>query len=241
MAPVAFLTGAAVRVGAVVARHLHQAGYNLVIHYRHSQAAAIALQTELNTLRLDSVALVQGDLLQISHLPALAAEAVARFGRMDLLLNNASTFYPTTLGQVTEAQWEDLLGSNLKAPFFLAQALVPNLRATQGCIINIADIYAKRPLIRYPVYSIAKAGLVMLTQALARELAPEVRVNAIAPGAILWPEGVGPDYEEALLKRIPLRRCGDPTDIARAVLYLAQAPYVTGQVLAVDGGRSISG
>lgn len=224
-----------------MARHLHQAGYNLVIHYRHSQAAAIALQTELNTLRLDSVALVQGDLLQISHLPALAAEAVARFGRMDLLLNNASTFYPTTLGQVTEAQWEDLLGSNLKAPFFLAQALVPNLRATQGCIINIADIYAKRPLIRYPVYSIAKAGLVMLTQALARELAPEVRVNAIAPGAILWPEGVGPDYEEALLKRIPLRRCGDPTDIARAVLYLAQAPYVTGQVLAVDGGRSISG
>ncbi len=241
MAPVAFLTGAAVRVGAVVARHLHQAGYNLVIHYRHSQLQAQALQKELQAERANSVVLVQGDLLQIAQLPALAAQASAAWGRVDLLLNNASTFYPTPVAQVTEAQWEDLLGSNLKAPFFLAQALAPCLQATQGCIINIADIYTERPLPRYPAYSIAKAGLVMLTKTLARELAPAVRVNAIAPGAILWPEGVGPDYEEALLKRIPLRRCGDPTDIAGAVLYLAQAPYVTGQVLAVDGGRSISG
>jgi pteridine reductase len=187
------------------------------------------------------VCLLQADLLLTSSLPELATQATNAWGQLDLLINNASSFYPTPLGSISETQWDDLLGTNLKAPLFLAQALAPALKAQCGNIINIADIYAERPLPNYAVYSIAKAGLVMLTKALARELAPEVRVNAIAPGAILWPEGVGPNYEAALMKRIPLRRCGEPEDIARAVLYLAQAPYVTGQIMAVDGGRSISG
>jgi pteridine reductase len=237
---VVLITGGARRVGAVTARTLHAAGMNVVLHYRTSEGEAARLQSELHAVRPASVALVRGDLLQTAGASAIVQEAAAAWGRLDVLVNNASSFYPTPLASATEAQWDELLGSNLKAPFFLAQAAAPHLERSSGCIVNMADIYAERPLKAYPVYSIAKAGVVMLTKALARELAPAVRVNAVAPGAILWPE----DMEEAMRKRIlsrtALQREGAPEDVARAVLFLVRdADYVTGQVIAVDGGRSI--
>lgn len=238
---VLFITGASRRVGAEVCRHLHAQGMNLVIHYRSSKDAAEALQTALQRARPNSVALLQADLLDAPRLAPLVEEAAQAFGRLDVLLNNASSFYPTPVGQATEKQWDELMGSNLKAPFFLAQAAAPHLRRRGGCIINMADVHAQRPLKNYPIYSAAKAGLVMLTQSLARELGPEVRVNAIAPGTILWPEHDMTDaIKTQILERVPQKRSGEPMDIARTVLFLIRdAHYISGQVIAVDGGRSV--
>jgi pteridine reductase len=214
---------------------------NLVIHYRSSKDDARALQAELERSRPGSVVLVQGDLLHSANIGRLVQEAAGAFGRLDVLLNNASSFYPTPVGQATEQQWDDLVGSNLKAPFFLSQAAAPWLKQAGGCIVNIADVHAERPLKNYPVYSAAKAGLVMLTKSLARELGPEVRVNAIAPGTILWPEHeLDDDIKQQILDRVPQKRSGDPMDIARTVLFLVRdAGYISGQVIAVDGGRSV--
>lgn len=239
----ALITGGARRVGAQIARTLHAQGMNLIIHYRSSSDDARALQTELERQRPKSVTLVKGDLLIAARLAGIVDEAAAAFGRLDVLVNNASSFYPTPVGQASEAQWEDLFGTNLKAPFFLAQAAAPHLKKTHGCIVNIADIHADRPIKRYPIYCMAKAGVVMLTRSLARELAPEVRVNAIAPGTIMWPEGeaeVNEEQKQAMLARIPLRRTGGPDDIARTALFLIRdAGYINGQVIAVDGGRTV--
>jgi pteridine reductase len=238
---VVMITGGARRVGAEIARTLHGAGANLLIHYRNSAAAAEALAQELNGKRAGSAALAKADLLDHAAPDSLVAAALREFGRLDVLINNASTFYPTEVGKVTSAQWDELLGSNLRAPFFLAQAAAPSLKARQGLIVNIVDIHALRPLKRHPVYSIAKAGLAMLTRSLARELGPEVRVNGIAPGPVLWPEQpMDPDLQREIIGKTALKRHGNPTDIARTALFLAKdAPYITGQIIAVDGGRSI--
>jgi pteridine reductase len=239
---VALITGGAHRIGATTARTLHAAGANMVIHYRNSSAGAEALQAELHALRPDSVTLLQGDLHDTPALPQLVAKAHAAWGRLDLLVNNASSFYPTPLGSVTESVWDDLIGSNLKAPFFLAQAAAPHLRVERGSIVNIVDIHAERPLKEHPVYSMAKAGLVMMTKSLACELGPEVRVNGVAPGAILWPENEMDDATRArILERTFLKRQGSPQDIANAVLFLARdAHYTSGHILTVDGGRSLN-
>ena len=240
-APVALITGAAQRVGAVLVRELHRHGYCVLIHYHQSERAANALCQDLNRQRENSAAVIQGNLLDPAVITTLASSAAARFGRLDLLINNASSFYPTPVGAITLEQWEDLMGTNVRAPLFLSQALAPALRITRGCIINIADIHADRPLKNHTVYCIAKAGLIMLTKSLARELAPEVRVNAVAPGAILWPDNNNPEQQEHILSRIALQRPGTPLAIANAVLFLAtNADYVTGHVLAVDGGRTLS-
>lgn len=235
------LTGGARRVGAHVCRRLHEAGMNVALHYRRSEQEACALVAELNRRRPDSARAFQADLLRLDDIERLAREAAAAFGGLDALVNNASSFYPTPVGRATEAHWDDLVGSNLKAPFFLAQAAAPHLARARGAIVNIVDIHAERPLKSYPIYSAAKAGLVALTKSLARELGPEVRVNAIAPGTILWPEHALDDtVKREILARTPLKREGAPEDIARAVLFLVRdATYVTGQVLAVDGGRSV--
>lgn len=238
---VVLISGAAHRLGATTARMLHGEGMNILLHYRHSRDAAEALQTELNDIRPDSVKLLQADLHDTQSLPGLIEEAVNAWDRLDVLINNASSFYPTPIGSVTEAQWDDLIGSNLKAPLFLSQAAAPYLRQHQGCIVSIVDIHAERPLKEFPVYSMAKAGLVMLTKSLACELGPEVRVNAVAPGAILWPENLGEAEKEKIISRTFLKRQGAPDDIARAILYLVRdAGYVSGQVITVDGGRSLN-
>jgi len=238
---VALITGAAHRVGAVIARTLHEHGMRLVLHYRSSRAAAQALQEELHARRADSVMLVQADLLATGALPALMHEAVGAWDRLDVLINNASSFYRTPVGTVTEEQWEDLIGSNVKAPFFLSQAAAPHLRMTEGCIVNIVDIHAERPLKNFPVYGIAKAGLVMMTRALAGELGPEIRVNGIAPGAILWPENIDEVTKQRIISRTFLKRKGEPEDVARAALYLIRdAGYMSGQILTIDGGRSLN-
>lgn len=239
---VILITGGVQRIGAVIARTLHNEGARLVLHYRGSRDAAHALQEELNALRADSVVLVRADLLDQAALPAVIGDALATWGRLDVLINNASSFYPTQLGSVTETEWDDLMGTNLKAPFFLSQAAAPHLKERNGCIINIADIHADRPLKRFPVYSIAKAGLVMLTKSLACELGPEVRVNAIAPGAILWPEReIDEVTQQRIVSRTFLKRQGNPNDIARAALFLIRdADYTSGQVITVDGGRSLN-
>jgi pteridine reductase len=235
------VTGAARRVGAVIARTMHAAGANLVLHYRSSADDATALAKELNALRPASASLAECDLLESARLPALIETAAQEFGGLDILVNNASTFYPTPLGDITEMDWDDLIGTNLKAPLFLAQAAASRLHEAQGLIVNLADIHGVKPLRRYPVYSIAKAGLIMLTRSLARELGPHVRVNAVAPGPVLWPEdGVDRALQEKITQRTALKRAGSAEDVARACLFFATAaPYVTGQVLAVDGGRSI--
>lgn len=240
------ITGGARRVGAEVARRLHAQGANLAIHYRGSAQDAQALKSELERQRPRSVVLAQADLQNVSALAGVRDAALKAFDRIDVLINNASSFYPTPIGNATERDWEQLIGSNLKGPFFLSQLCAPHLRAAQGCIVNMVDIYGERPLKTYPIYSIAKAGLVMLTKSLARELAPEVRVNAIAPGSILWPENDGgaevlsDQVKDKILSRTPLGRAGGPADIARTMLFLIQdAPYITGQILAVDAGRSI--
>ena len=236
-APVALVTGAGRRVGARIARELHAAGMSVAVHCHRSREEAEGLRAELDAARPGSAAVVAADLLDPAAARAAVAAAAERWGRLDVLVNNASTFYPTPIGEVTEADWRDLVGSNLAAPFFLAQAAAPRLRAARGCIVNIADVYGHRPLAGHPVYSAAKAGLLMLTRALALELGPEVRVNSVSPGAVLWPEDDEPGRRR-VIDGIALGRSGDPGDVARAALFLARdAPYVTGQDLAVDGGR----
>jgi pteridine reductase len=235
------ITGAARRVGAAIVRALHAAGANLVVHYRASQDDAAALARQLNDKRSGSVVIQAADLAQPDACRELAARALAVFGRLDLLINNASSFYATPIGTITAADWDDLMGSNLKGPLFLSQAAAPALKERRGSIINLIDIHGFRPLKAHPVYCAAKAGLAMLTRSLARDLGPEIRVNGIAPGPVLWPEG---DLNEALKQEIvektALKRYGTPDDIARTVLFLAaDAPYITGQIIAVDGGRSI--
>jgi pteridine reductase len=236
-----FITGAARRVGAAIARMLHGAGANSVLHYRSSSEDADELARELNAARPGSAAVVSGDLLEMDKLPALAAAATQAFGGLDILVNNASSFYPTPVGDITEIDWDDLIGTNLKAPLFLTQAAAPALRANQGLVINLCDIHGMRPLRRHPVYSVAKAGLIMLTRSLARELGPHVRVNGIAPGPVLWPDdGLDEALQAEIIDRTALKRPGTATDVARAALFFAaEAPYVTGQILAVDGGRSV--
>jgi len=238
---VVLVTGAARRIGAAIVRRLHAAGARVALHYRSSGAAAEALERELLASRAASAACLQADLGEPEAAQGLVRAAVERFGRLDLLVNNASTFYPTPLGTITRKHWEELVGSNLAAALFLAQAASPELARTSGAIVNIADIHAERPLRGYLVYTVAKAGLVALTRALALELAPQVRVNAVAPGAIAWPEdGQFPPPERGrIVATTPLARLGRMEDVADAVLFLAQAPFVTGQVLAVDGGRSV--
>ena len=241
---IVLITGGAKRVGAATCRMLHARGARLMVHYRSSQAEAQALTDELNRQRADSCALVQGDLLHIERLPLLVEATLKHYGRLDVLVNNASSFYPTEVGQITAENWDDLIGTNLKAPLFLAQAAADALRQAHGCIVNIADIHAERPLKTYVVYSIAKAGLVAMTKSLAYELGPQVRVNAIAPGPIMWPED-DPTFDDTERRRIvahtALKREGSPEDIARTLEFLVyDAPYITGQILAVDGGRSAS-
>lgn len=238
---VILITGGARRVGAEIARTLHAAGARILVHYRSSAAAARELGEELNSARPGSAALFAADLQQDEAPEQLIAAAVGHFGQLDVLINNASTFYPTPVGKITRTAWEDLVGSNLRAPLFLAQAAAMHLARRRGLIINVVDIHGLRPLKSYPVYSIAKAGLAMLTRSLARELGPEIRVNGIAPGPVLWAEH---DMDETLKREIiaktALKRPGSPRDIARTALFLVRdAPYITGQIIAVDGGRSI--
>jgi pteridine reductase len=237
------VTGGARRVGAAICRRLHRAGANVVIHYRTSRSDASRLQRTLEAQRRHSVACVRADLLDFDALDAIVAAAIERFGQLDALVNNASSFYPTPLAEITLREWNDLVGTNLQAPLFLARAACAELARRRGSIVNIADVHAERPLEGHLVYSVAKAGLVALTRALALELAPHVRVNAIAPGAIVWPEAgvlAASKLQRDILRRTPMGRIGSPQDIAAAVHYLiAAAPFVTGQVLAVDGGRSI--
>lgn len=243
-APVALITGSARRIGAASARALHARGFRVLVHYHHSESDAETLVAELNDQRPDSAVKLQADLNHTSEVEQLAAAALGVWQRMDALINNASSFYPTPIGSATEAQFDELFASNLKAPFFLAQALAPALTETRGVIINIADIHAERPLKNHTLYCMAKAGNIMLTKSLARELAPHVRVNGIAPGAILWPDDAAELNDEAktaILKKIALKRAGEASDIARTLAFLvSDAPYITGQILAVDGGRSLN-
>lgn len=240
---VILITGGAKRVGAAICRRLHAHGARLIIHYRTSLQEAKTLHDELTQKRADSVALVQADLLDIELLPGLIEKSLQRFGQLDGLINNASSFFPTPLGQFTGAGWNDLVGSNLQAPLFLSQAAAPYLKRQHGCIVNIVDIHAERPLKNYVIYNAAKGGLLALTKSLAVEMAPEVRVNGVSPGPILWPED-GEWADAAARRQIVdstlLKRCGEPDDIAKTVQFLiADAPYITGQTIAVDGGRSI--
>jgi pteridine reductase len=240
---VVLITGGAKRVGAAICRRLHAAGASLMLHYRASAGEARLLQAELNHARADSVALIQADLLDIGKLPSIVEQTLARFGRLDGLVNNASSFFPTPMGDITPEAFHDLIGTNLAAPLFLAQAAAPALRRAQGAIVNLADIHAERPLKNYVVYSVAKAGLVGLTRSLARELAPDIRVNAVAPGPILWPDDGSFDElsRQRIISHTPLRREGAPEDIAKAVHFLlADATYVTGETINVDGGRHIA-
>ena len=238
---VALVTGASRRIGAEIVRGLHAAGYRVLLHYHRSEEAARQLAGALNAERPGSVLALRADLDDTAALHELVRRAIDAWGHLDALVNNASTFYPTPLDTVTESQWDALLGSNLKAPFFLCQAAALHLARRQGAIANLVDIYAERPLKGYPAYSIAKAGLAALTRSLAVELAPDVRVNGVAPGAILWPEQAdGGQTQADILARIPLARSGNPADIAGAVRFLLEeAPYITGQIITVDGGRSV--
>ena len=240
--PVALITGAARRIGAEIARQLHHQGYRVLIHYNRSEAEAQALLAELNHLEYDSARYLQADLNNTAEVQALAQQAIAQWGRLDILVNNASAFFPTPLQQSDEQQWDALINSNLKAPYFLSAALADELKQRHGSIINIIDIHAQRALPGYPIYSIAKAGLQMMTLSLAKELAPDVRVNGVSPGPILWPEqaaAIDEDEQQAIVDKTLLKRTGQPQDIAAAVLFLAQQQFVTGQILAVDGGKSL--
>ena len=241
MAKVALVTGGAKRVGAAIAGELHAAGFALAVHCNRSRAEADALVARLKDVRPESAFTLQGDLLEQGACERLAQDVLARAGRLDCLVNNASTFYPTAVGEITEDDWQSLVGSNLKAPVFLSQALAPALKESRGVIVNMVDIHARIPLRGYPVYSAAKAGLASLTLSLARELAPEVRVNGIAPGMVMWAEPEPPEHvKKAILAKTPLGRAGEPRDVARLVRFVVcDAPFVTGQIIAVDGGRSI--
>ncbi len=237
------VTGGARRVGAAICRRLHAAGANVLVHYRNAAQEAHALQQELNDLRAGSVALTRADLLAPGALPQLVKDAVTAFGRIDGLVNNASSFYATPVGAIDERAWDELIGANLKAPLFLSQAAAPELRKTQGVIVNIIDIHAELPMKNHVVYNVAKGGLLALTRSLARELGPQVRVNGVSPGTVLWPEDAAwqNDIErQRIVNQTLLKRTGEPDDIAMAVEFLMTAPYVTGQILAVDGGRSIA-
>lgn len=239
--PVVLITGAAKRVGAQIARTLHSAGYDVALHYRHSRAEMDALVAELDATRRESTLTVQAELADIEALGGIVEKCTSRFGRLDAVVNNASAFFPTPIGEATPKQWDELFASNARAPFFLAQAAAPALKAVHGCIVNIVDIYAERALAKHPIYTMAKAALAAMTRSLARELAPEVRVNAIAPGAILWPDN-GATYtnQDELLARTPLKRTGTPEEIAKAVLFLIRdATFTTGEILKIDGGRSL--
>ena len=238
---VALITGAAHRIGAQIARTLHAQQMDLVLHYRSSKSAAKALQAELEASRRNSVLLLQADLNRCLGFAAVIEQVRAFRGRLDVLVNNASSFYPTPLGDASEEQWDDLIGSNLKGPYFLTKEAAPLLRTANGCVVNLVDIYAQRPLKRYSIYSIAKAGNAMMVKSLARELGPAVRVNGISPGVILWPEqGLSDDTKEQILGRTALKRAGSPEDIARALVFLIRdANYTTGQIIAVDGGRTL--
>ncbi|MEI6227136.1 MAG: pteridine reductase [Methylophilaceae bacterium] len=241
---VVLITGGAKRVGAAICRSLHAEGYTMMIHYKSSFHEAQALQAELNLHRADSAAIVHGDLLDIENIPKLVSATISQFGRLDVLINNASTYYASELGDIDENKWHDLMGSNLKAPLFLSQAAATELRKNHGCIVNITDMHVERPKKGYIIYSVAKAGLVTLTKSLAHELSPEVRVNAVAPGPVQWPDS-NPQFDEVYRQRVInqtlLKRVGEAEDVAKAVKFLiADAPFITGHVLAVDGGRSIN-
>ncbi|WP_353570111.1 pteridine reductase [Candidatus Albibeggiatoa sp. nov. BB20] len=239
---VALITGGVKRVGAAIARQLHAEGMKLALHYRHSEQEAHDIQAELNKQRPDSVILLQADLGQVAKLNSMVHQVIESFGQLDVLVNNASSFYPTPVGKIEERDWDELMGSNLKAPLFLSQAAAPYLIKSEGCIVNLADIHADRPLKKHAVYCCAKAGLVMLTKSLGRDLGPHVRVNAVAPGAILWPENDTMDEvtKQRIISQIALKRHGNREDIAKTVLFLIRdAGYITGQVIPVDGGRSL--
>ncbi len=240
--PVALVTGAAKRVGAVIACRLHAAGYDLVLHHRRATIEAGLLANELEAIRPASVLVLRAELGDIDRLPELVEKTIGRFGRLDALVNNASAFYPTPIGSVLSSQWDELFASNARAPFFLAQAAAPHLKLAQGAIVNLLDIYAERPLRDHAVYCMAKAAQATMTLALARELAPEIRVNGVAPGAVLWPEaGKSQAEKQAQIERTPLQRAGTPEDVADAVRWLLQdARYTTGQIIRVDGGRSLT-
>jgi pteridine reductase len=238
---VAFITGSAKRLGAHTAEHLHQLGYNIVIHCLNSVTQAHQLMDKLNQKRPDSAALVKGDLCELTELPRLVKEAYDCFGRLDILINNASAFYPTPIGSITTQDWHSLVGSNMQAPLFLSQYCQPHLQQQNGVIINMVDIHAEKPLKEHTLYCVAKAALVAMTKSLAQELAPFIRVNGVAPGAILWPEAdLDGTAKQDILQQVPMGRIGTPQDIAEAIEYLITAPYVTGQIIAVDGGRSIT-
>ncbi len=240
--PVTLITGAAQRIGACIATTLHRQGYRILLHYRRSGDSARALEDQLNRQRQDSCRPLQADLNDMAQVERLAASAVVQWGRLDLLVNNASSFYPTPLEQSSQQQWDDLINTNLRGAYFLSAALAGALRAQQGAIVNLVDIHAQRALPGYPIYSIAKAGLQMMTLALAKELAPEIRVNGVAPGPILWPEAaaaIGEEEKQAILEKTLLGRSGTPQDVADAVVFLAGAKFITGQILAVDGGKSL--
>jgi|TARA_B110000238_G_C16031610_1_gene397789 pteridine reductase len=239
---VALVTGSAKRIGAQLVRRLHAEGLRVILHYNGSEQAAQTIADELNSIRKDSVTIIQFNLLDLDQLDTFAVKILAIWGRLDILINNASTFYPTPMQDISIDQWHNLIGVNLQAPLFLTKALAPTLAIHKGCIINIVDIHSERPLKGYTIYCIAKAGLAMLTKSLARELAPDVRVNGVSPGAIMWPEVK--DYEpmhQDIIERTALKREGDPTDIADTVWFLINsANYITGQIIAVDGGRTLS-
>jgi len=237
----ALITGGAKRLGAAIARRLHAAGASVLIHYRDSEADAAKLEAELNGVRPRSAAKVKAELLAPIAPRALVSAALDAFGRLDLLVNNASTFFPVALGEIEPSHWEELVGSNVRAPLFISQQAAPELAKHEGAIVNVVDIHAERPLKGYAVYSVAKAGLAALTRSLALELAPRVRVNGVSPGAIAWPDDgqFDPAERGRILATTPLGRVGSPQDVAQAVHFLATAPYVTGQIIAIDGGRSI--
>jgi pteridine reductase len=240
--PVALITGAGRRVGAVIARTLHAAGYDLALHYRRSIDEARALADELEQQRSGSTLLLQAELANVPALPALIEQLLAHYGRLDALVNNASAFYPTPLGAATAQQWNELFASNAQAPFFLSQAAIPALREAHGGIVNMIDIYAERPLAEHPLYCMAKAALAAMTRSLALDLGPDIRVNGVAPGAVMWPSD-GKPYadQQVMLTRTPLQRAGSPDDVAGAVLWLLRdAPFVTGQIIRIDGGRTLS-
>ena len=241
---VALVTGSARRIGAMTVEKLHEAGATVIVHYRNSFEDAEKLSLKLNNIRENSCFLQQADLANVEELPKMVDAIISQAGRLDILVNNASSFFPTPVGEITEAQWDNLMGSNLKAPLFLSQAVAPHLIDNKGCIVNMIDVHGLRPLTNHPVYSSAKAGLLMLTKSLARELGPDVRVNGVAPGAILWPENETVEMKadhQALLDKTCLKREGLPEDIAKAVLFLVKdADYITGHVIPVDGGRLLN-
>jgi pteridine reductase len=238
---VVFITGSAKRLGAFTAKHLHSLGFNLVLHCNQSVTAAQILLDELNSLRADSAKLVQGDLSDADKLENIANEALSAFGRLDVLINNASSFYATPIGSITNKDWLNLVGSNMQAPLFLSQYCFESLAQNNGLIVNMVDIHAQQPLKEHTLYCMAKSALVTMTKSLAQELAPDVRVNGIAPGAIMWPENeISEADKQQVLKQVPAQRLGSLHDIAQAIEYLIEASYVTGQIIAVDGGRSIS-